>query len=330
MRDLDLDNFSKIISIVVCAFNEEKYIQNCLDSIAKSIRLTGRGERFEVICVDNSSVDRTGEIAHDFCDGHSSFRYIRIRHCSLSISRNTALIATGGEYVAYVDADGFVHEQWASCLLAVLEKQKPDVVSGPVKEAELSRTNIIYELHYAPPQEYNSNYLIGANMIFRKKLLEKVDGFPSFFEVRGDESSLFVNLKREAPNFKHVFASDVTTYNHFCSDLGTFIKTHFYDGTRSYYISYFSKPRWLHFVNCSYRIGSVMLFAFFLLLAAFGFQYAIFSLLGLLGLKVARERKYYFRSLKKVLEKPSTVLVLTKILDFANHLFVSSYGRLPK
>ena len=296
MRDFKARCCSKKISVIVCAYNEERDVVNCLESIYKSIGLSGRADDFEVFLVDNSSEDRTGEFASNFCHRHVGFQYVKIKHCSLSVSRNTALIKGRGEYVSYVDADGFVENSWATELLSIVNKGCMDIISGPVKEATLKSNNPLFDLHYHPPQIFLPNYLIGANMTFKKSILDKVGGFPSVFEVRGDESSLLVNLTRENPSLKRIYSKNVITYNHFCGDLKGFVKTHFQDGGRSYMLSAYSHSDSKHWTNNAYRLGSVLLMTIFCMTALVDIEYATYGLLGLLCLKVLREFKYYLYS----------------------------------
>lgn len=57
------------LSIVIPAFNEERLIESCLESI--SISCAGnsdRGLRTEVIVVDNNSTDRTARLARQAGD----------------------------------------------------------------------------------------------------------------------------------------------------------------------------------------------------------------------------------------------------------------------
>jgi glycosyltransferase involved in cell wall biosynthesis len=297
MSNLETGNQTKKVSIIVCAYNEERDVVNCLESILASVKLSQCAELFELYLVDNSSEDQTGVLAEKFCDGLDDFHYVRIKHCGLSVSRNTALIKAQGEFVAYVDADGGVETTWATALLNELAQHNPDILSGPVKESRGVKENTLFELYYLPPQQYAQDYLIGANMIFKKSVLESVNGFPSVFEVRGDESSLLVNLNREHPNLKRIYSKNVIAYNHFCLDMKTFSKGAFNDGERSYLMSVYSHSSSKHLINSIYRMGSTALCVLFFLLALMGIDYSLMSLLGILGFTLLREAKFYTHSL---------------------------------
>jgi len=52
------------LSIIIPAFNEERLIMHCLDSITDSLTVNQKpGFTYEVIVVDNNSTDKTTELA---------------------------------------------------------------------------------------------------------------------------------------------------------------------------------------------------------------------------------------------------------------------------
>ena len=90
------------ISLVIPAYNEEKYIVPTLESVtaAKGKFERATGERVEVIVVDNASTDRTAELARGYGCEVVGFE----RH-QIAAVRNAGARAARGEYIAFVDAD---------------------------------------------------------------------------------------------------------------------------------------------------------------------------------------------------------------------------------
>lgn len=95
------------ISLIIPAFNEEGYLPALLDSVdAARARYTCGVAEIEVIVADNSSTDRTAEIA-------------RSRGCvvasvaipAIAASRNGGARIASGEVVAFVDADCTIHPE---------------------------------------------------------------------------------------------------------------------------------------------------------------------------------------------------------------------------
>lgn len=94
-------------SVVIPAYNEERYLPRLLDSIevARS-NYSGGPNEVEVIVADNDSSDRTAEIA-----AGSGARVVTVKKRRIGAARNGGAHAAGGEIVCFIDADSAVHPQ---------------------------------------------------------------------------------------------------------------------------------------------------------------------------------------------------------------------------
>jgi glycosyltransferase involved in cell wall biosynthesis len=102
-----------MISFIVPAHNEERWIGKCLDSIRTTMaRVT---EPYEVIVVDDASTDSTHQIARQM-----GTRTLRVEHRKISAVRNAGARAASGEVFFFVDADTQVNESAVSAALAAL------------------------------------------------------------------------------------------------------------------------------------------------------------------------------------------------------------------
>lgn len=90
------------ISIVIPAYNAEKYIERCVDSI-----ITQTFQDFEIIIVNNGSVDGTKEICEELekKDNRISFHDMGEENKGVSCARNLGIQKSEGEYISFVDAD---------------------------------------------------------------------------------------------------------------------------------------------------------------------------------------------------------------------------------
>lgn len=88
------------LSVIVPAYQVEAYLPACLDAL-----LDQDMEDYEILCVDDGSTDRTGEIARDYARRWPQAAAIRRPNGGLSAARNTGLRAASGEYVYFMDAD---------------------------------------------------------------------------------------------------------------------------------------------------------------------------------------------------------------------------------
>ena len=100
-----------LVSVIIPTYNAEKWIRKTVDSV-----LAQTYSPIEVILVDDCSQDRTREILSSFAN-----RIKVIKNNSnqgVSVSRNLAIEASQGDYIALLDHDDLWHPQ-------KLEKQMP-------------------------------------------------------------------------------------------------------------------------------------------------------------------------------------------------------------
>ena len=94
---------SKYLSVIVPAFNMEKYLPKCLDSLVVAPELM---ERLDVLVVNDGSRDRTSEIAHEFSSKWpKTFRVIDKPNGNYGSCINAALPMATGKFVKVLDAD---------------------------------------------------------------------------------------------------------------------------------------------------------------------------------------------------------------------------------
>lgn len=106
------------ISVVISAYNEEKYIRKTLESVK---RLNTTGYDVKVLVVDGGSTDKTAEIAKSF-----GARVIKEPHKSIGFARQEGLKESHGDIVVFTDADTLVPSDWL--IRHVSELSKPQVV----------------------------------------------------------------------------------------------------------------------------------------------------------------------------------------------------------
>ncbi len=94
-------------SLIVPAFNEERYLPRLLDSVEAARGAYTRGAAaVEVILADNASTDRTAEVAST-----RGCRVVRVLKRSIAATRNAGARSALGPVLAFVDADSQVHPE---------------------------------------------------------------------------------------------------------------------------------------------------------------------------------------------------------------------------
>ena len=93
----------KSLSIVIPVYNGERFIENCVESIAKQ-----NNGKVEVVIVNDGSTDNTHLICTALVGKYSFIKYFQKENGGVSSARNLALDNITGEYVWFVDADDYI------------------------------------------------------------------------------------------------------------------------------------------------------------------------------------------------------------------------------
>lgn len=110
-----------LISIVVLAYNCEKFIAKCLDSLCNQ---DYPEKNYEVLITDDGSKDNTGKICDEYAE---KFPFIHVTHTEnfgTSHARNVVLPQCKGDYITFCDSDDYVSPQLISLMTKAIEKYK--------------------------------------------------------------------------------------------------------------------------------------------------------------------------------------------------------------
>ena len=131
-KDNNLSDLQIIdVSIVIPVYNVEKYLERCLNSVARQYFPK---ERYEIICVDDGSNDNSPQILKNYAQKYQNIKIINLKDSSEakntgpSEARNTGVENAKGKYILFVDSDDFIALNALSVLYDYAEKNKSDVV----------------------------------------------------------------------------------------------------------------------------------------------------------------------------------------------------------
>lgn len=107
-----------LLSIIVPAFNEERLIGPCLQSIHGALAANGSpGLSAEIIVVDNNSTDSTAELARE---GGAQVVFEPVNQ--IGRARNAGAATAKGEWLLFVDADSILNPGLLCDILQLIEK----------------------------------------------------------------------------------------------------------------------------------------------------------------------------------------------------------------
>jgi len=165
----------KALSVIVPAYNEERLLPDCLDSL---LAQTANPASYEVVVVDNHSTDRTAAIARD--------KRVRVeeepRKGYVQAVRK-GVEATDTSILAFIDADCRAPAGWVTRILRDFE-ETPDIVAlgGKLDFFDLNPilrqvTRVI--LSFTPT-------LPGNNMAIRREALVRIGGIDPSVNLSAD------------------------------------------------------------------------------------------------------------------------------------------------
>ena len=183
------------LSIVIPAYNEERYIGACLEAIESMI--PGHEQDIEVIVVNNASTDGTRAVA----ERYPFARIVDESAKGLVRARRAGYLASSGELVANIDADTRMPIGWIDTVLAEFDRHTRLVaLSGPYYYYDVSTfvhasTWFWYRVGYV--SHWVNQYVLrrgamlqGGNFIVRRSALEAIGGYNLEFDFWGEDTDI--------------------------------------------------------------------------------------------------------------------------------------------
>ena len=107
-----------MISVIVPVYNVEKYLEECLDSIQNQTY-----SDIEVILVNDGSLDNSKDICEKYCKEDNRFKLINQANQGQSVARNHGVAASTGEFIAFVDSDDIIRQDYLEVLIRYMSEE---------------------------------------------------------------------------------------------------------------------------------------------------------------------------------------------------------------
>ncbi len=183
------------LSIVIPAFNEEKYLGKCLESIFRELQ--GKNCDAEVIVVNNASTDGTSMVASSF----AGVKIVDEIRKGLVQARQAGFVASKGDLIANIDADTMLPSGWIERVLAEFSHDERLVaLSGPFIFYDLSKLANLWVKFFFLLGTIGSfigdrifrkgGVLQGGNYILRRQALEKIGGYNLQLHFFGEDADV--------------------------------------------------------------------------------------------------------------------------------------------
>ena len=216
-----------LVTIIVPVKNEEKTVGKCLHSL-KSLNYSN----YEIIVVNDGSTDKTEEILKQF----SAINVLNTNGIGPSMARNLAIDKSGGEYLAFTDADCLIDKEWLNQLLAYFTDTYIMGVGGdqlcPEDETPFGKDVhnflklIAFSSDYLKTEKevMNIRHNPTCNMMYRKAAFEKIGNFKKDLWPCED---LEFDCRLIQSGYKLIFNPKAIVYHYRPKNLKKFGQMHF-------------------------------------------------------------------------------------------------------
>lgn len=199
------------VSVIVTAYNLEKYLDACLSSVAESTL-----PDFECIVVDDRSPDDCGEISDRWAARDSRFRVIHNdENAYLAGARNIGIQAAKGRYILPLDADDRIAPNTLEVLSEALDRDRGiHIAYGNVLFCEEDGK----EWHSGWPVEYNFDWhiykernLLPYCSMFRREVWEQTGGYRTRLKT-GEDADFWMRAASYGFRPRMVTTADTLLY----------------------------------------------------------------------------------------------------------------------
>lgn len=112
-----------LISIVIPVYNSELFLHQCIESV-----LNQSFSDFELILIDDGSVDSSGKICDEYAKKDYRVVVIHKKNEGPTVARKLGVEIATGLYVMFLDSDDYYKEGLLRCLSEIIEKYSTDVI----------------------------------------------------------------------------------------------------------------------------------------------------------------------------------------------------------
>jgi len=223
------------VSVVVVTWNRRDLLRSCLQSLSRQ----QLNKPFEVVVVDNGSVDGSAEMVEREFASAAAFRLKLIRNptnVGFCAANNQGIRASDSEFIALLNNDAEADAQWLSALARAFDG-RPDVGMAASKilvHEDARRIDKVGHLIYPDGQnrgrgtgeldtgQYDQIEEVlwpdGCAAMYRRAMLDQIGGFDEDFFAYGDDAEL--GLRARIAGWKCLYIPQAVVRHHRGATLG--------------------------------------------------------------------------------------------------------------
>lgn len=199
-----------MVSIIIPIYNAAGHLPNMIRCIVAQTE-----QNFEVILIDDGSIDNSGDICDGIVSQDARFRCIHQPNSGVSAARNRGMEEATGDFVMFLDADDMIPPNYLQELLRTCENADIAVCDVVVKEAGDETNRFSYPSCVLTQAEALNALLTRQTInsgpcakIFRRELLASL----AFPPLKAYEDILFV--KDAFSKARRIAVTNKTAYDY--------------------------------------------------------------------------------------------------------------------
>ncbi|MGN0163989.1 MAG: glycosyltransferase family 2 protein, partial [Candidatus Ornithomonoglobus sp.] len=226
-----------LVSVIIPAYNVERYINRCVDSIIEQSY-----KNIEILIIDDGSTDKTSEVCRGYTDKYENIKYFHIENSGVGAARNIGIRNAHGEIMYFVDSDDELYNETINDLVSNLKDCEmaigsyTNVYKRGIKETILAFKRYSYdEFKRIAMELYKQNALNTVwNKLFRSSII-KNNNIRFKENIHLGEDLLFV--LQYLKHCGNIICIDKPIYKYY-REHGTLTKTYNKSSVEGYFIQH--------------------------------------------------------------------------------------------
>lgn len=250
------------LSIIVINYNTKEITNQCLRSILNSLR--DKVINFEIILIDNASTDGSFEFFSQLSQQIPQINYIyNKKNLGFGKANNQGLKSAKGEYILFLNSDTIILNKAINKLLNFYQKNEDrihflgpkllnkDFTSQPSAgyffnllgafAALFLKGDRIGLTRLSPSKIKKIDWISGACILTKKKIMKKIDGFDENIFMYMDEVDLLYRAKQKGYS-SYIYPEAKIIHYGSASSTKTYPILQLYKGLIYFYKKHYSTP----------------------------------------------------------------------------------------
>ena len=231
------------VSIVIPTYNRKEMLKECIDSLIMQSYPT-----CEIIIIDDGSTDGTKGLLEGYSKNDLGVNYFHQENKGPGAARNLGIKYSKGEIICFTDDDCIADKDWTKNLVETYTDKNVGGIGGKIVDYKIetiieryirNRKLLNQEKFFSP--------VVGVNVSYRKRLIEKIGFFDESFRLPNCED-VDLGIRVKLKGFEIKYAPEAIIYHKHRATLKGLIKQQYNYGkgnarlhkkyTKDFYPSY--------------------------------------------------------------------------------------------